>query len=73
MTELNTVEHVQALGQQAKKASALMAKASAASKNKALHHLAALLRSNTDALQLDNAKDLESSRSAGLALFPKHH
>jgi glutamate-5-semialdehyde dehydrogenase len=64
MTELNTVEHVLALGQQAKKASALMAKASAATKNKALRHLAALLRENTDALQLDNAKDLERARAA---------
>jgi glutamate-5-semialdehyde dehydrogenase len=67
MTELNTVEHVLALGQQAKKASALMAKASAATKNKALRYLAALLRENTDALQLDNAKDLERARAAGLA------
>ena len=67
MTELNTAEHVQALGRQAKQASALMAKASAATKNKALRHLAALLRSNTDALQLDNAKDLERARAAGLA------
>ena len=67
MTELNTAAHVQALGQQAKKASALMAKASAATKNKALRHLAALLRENTDALQLDNAKDLERARAAGLA------
>ena len=50
MTELNTAEHVQALGQQAKQASALMAKASAATKNKALRHLAALLRENTEAL-----------------------
>ena len=67
MTELNTAEHVQALGQQAKTASALMAKASAATKNQALRHLAALLRANTDALQLDNAKDLERARAAGLA------
>ena len=67
MTELNTAEHMQALGQQAKKASALMAKASAATKNIALRRLAALLRENTDALQLDNAKDLERARAAGLA------
>jgi glutamate-5-semialdehyde dehydrogenase len=67
MTELNTAEHVRALGQQAKQASALMAKASAATKNKALRHLAALLRENTDALQVDNAKDLERARAAGLA------
>ena len=67
MTELNTASHMQALGQQAKQASALMAKASAATKNAALRRLAALLRDNTDALQRDNAKDLERARAAGLA------
>ena len=67
MTELNTAEHVQALGQQAKVASALMAKATAATKNLALRHLAALLRENTEALQVDNAKDLARARAAGLA------
>jgi glutamate-5-semialdehyde dehydrogenase len=67
MTKLNTAEHMQALGQQAKKASALMAKASAATKNMALRRLAALLRENTQALQADNAKDLERARAAGLA------
>ncbi len=67
MTDLNTAAHMQALGQQAKQASALMAKASAATKNKALRRLAALLSDNTDALQLDNAKDLARARAAGLA------
>ena len=64
---MNTVEHVQTLGQQAKNASALMAKASAADKNKALRHLAALLRENTEALQADNARDLARARAAGVA------
>ena len=67
MNALNTAEHMQALGLQAKKASALMAKASAAVKNHALRRLAALLRENVDALQVDNAKDLERARVAGLA------
>ena len=67
MTDLNTAEHVLALGQQAKQASALMAKASAAVKNTALRRLAQLLRENTDALQQDNARDLERARTAGLA------
>jgi glutamate-5-semialdehyde dehydrogenase len=67
MNALNTHEHMQALGLQAKKASALMAKASAAVKNQALRRLAALLRENVDALQVDNAKDLERARAAGLA------
>jgi glutamate-5-semialdehyde dehydrogenase len=67
MNALNTSEHMQALGLQAKTASALMAKASAAVKNHALRRLAALLRENVDALQVDNAKDLERARAAGLA------
>ncbi len=67
MNALNTAEHMQALGLQAKKASALMAKASAAVKNHALRRMAALLRENTDNLQADNAKDLERARAAGLA------
>jgi glutamate-5-semialdehyde dehydrogenase len=44
-----------------------MAKASTATKNLALRRLAALLRENTDALQLDNAKDIERATAAGLA------
>jgi len=67
MDTLNTSEHVQALGLQAKTASSLMAKASAAVKNHALRRLAALLRENVDALQVDNAKDLARARAAGLA------
>jgi len=67
MNALNTAEHMQALGLQAKKASARMAKAPAAVKNQALRRLAALLRENVDALQTDNAKDLERARAAGLA------
>ena len=67
MNALNTTEHMQALGLQAKKASAQIAKASAAVKNHALRRLAALLRENVDALQVDNARDLERARAAGLA------
>ena len=58
---------MQTLGQQAKVASALMAKAATASKNKALKRLAALLRENTDTLQIDNAKDLSRAAAAGLS------
>ena len=58
---------MQTLGQQAKTASVAMAKASTASKNKALKRLAALLRENTAALQIDNAKDLARAEAAGLA------
>jgi glutamate-5-semialdehyde dehydrogenase len=62
-----TQASMQTLGQQAKTASAAMAKASTASKNKALKRLAALLRENTAALQIDNAKDLARAEAAGLA------
>jgi glutamate-5-semialdehyde dehydrogenase len=67
MNATNTTELMNTLGLQAKAASALMAKASAATKLKALRGLAALLRANVDALQLENAKDLERARATGLA------
>jgi hypothetical protein len=66
MTEFNVTDHMHALGAQAKTASALMAKASAAVKNKALRTLAALLRANIEALQIDNAKDIARALTAGL-------
>ena len=59
--------HLQTLGQQAKTASAAMARASANAKNQALKHLATLLRDNTAALQIDNAKDLSRAEAAGLS------
>jgi glutamate-5-semialdehyde dehydrogenase len=67
MNAVSTTEYALGLGAQAKAASALMAKASTASKNHALLRLAALLRENTAALQSDNAKDLERAVAAGLA------
>ena len=67
MNAISTTEYALGLGAQAKAASALMAKASTAAKNRALLRLAALLRENTAALQIDNAKDLERADAAGLA------
>jgi len=67
MNATNTTELMNTLGLQAKAASALMAKASAATKLAALRGLAALLRANVDALQVDNAKDLERARANGLS------
>lgn len=67
MNALNVSEYTHTLGLQAKVASALMAKASAAIKNKALRALARLLREQMAALQVDNARDLERARAAGLA------
>jgi len=67
MNTLNIVDYTQALGSKAKAASALMAKASTATKNIALRKLAELLRTNVAPLQIDNAKDIERARVAGLA------
>jgi glutamate-5-semialdehyde dehydrogenase len=67
MNALNVAEYTQTLGLQAKAASALMARADAATKNKALRTLAKLLRDNVQALQADNAKDLERATAAGLS------
>lgn len=61
------IETTRLLGAQAKAASGAMARASAADKNRALLALAALLRENIQALQVDNAKDLERALAAGLA------
>ena len=58
---------MQALGLQSKTASALMACASTAIKNRALLGLAALLRSQTAALQAANRTDVERAKAAGLA------
>ena len=66
MNAINVAEYTHTLGLQAKKASAGMARADAATKNKALKALARLLRENTAALQVDNARDLERATAAGL-------
>ena len=67
MTTFNPTDYTHTLGSQAKVASALMAAASTATKNIALRQLATLLRANVDALQVDNAKDIERAVAAGLA------
>ncbi len=67
MNALNIVDYTQALGFKAKVASALMAKAQTATKNRALRILAELLRASVQPLQIDNAKDIERARTAGLA------
>ena len=67
MNALNIVEYTHTLGAQAKAASAQMARASAATKSRALLALARLLRENTAPLQTENAKDLDRARAAGLA------
>lgn len=67
MNAETTAELMNRLGQQAKAASALMARASSARKVAALRALATLLRTNIEPLQLDNALDLERARAAGLS------
>lgn len=64
-SELATL--MQTLGLQAKTASALMARAPAAIKNRALKALAALLRQNVAELQSANQRDLDRAAAAGLA------
>lgn len=67
----NTTESIQTLmqrlGKNAREASSSMARADAATKNKALKLLAQLLRENIAALQINNAKDIERAKVAGLA------
>ena len=58
---------MQRMGSGAKVASAHMARASAAVKNRALSRLAALLRQNVTALEGANQRDLARARAAGLA------
>ena len=60
-------EYCQTLGVQARAASSLMARASTAARNQCLRALARLLRESTDALQVDNHKDLERATAAGLS------
>ncbi|MET4576952.1 glutamate-5-semialdehyde dehydrogenase [Ottowia thiooxydans] len=67
MNALNVAETMQLLGVQARQASSAMARASTAARNQALRELARLLRAHTDPLQIDNARDLERARAAGLA------
>ena len=67
MNALNIAEYMQTVGLQAKVASAYMAKAQAATKNKALLALARLLRERVEPLQIDNAKDLERAVANGLS------
>ncbi len=64
---LNISEYTQSLGLQARQASAAMARADSATKNKALLALARLLRANAQPLQTDNAKDIERATSAALS------
>jgi glutamate-5-semialdehyde dehydrogenase len=66
MNAISTTELMQTMGVQAKAASAHMARAASSDKSNALRTLARLLRSNTAALQTNNAQDLQRAVVAGL-------
>ncbi|MES2787858.1 MAG: gamma-glutamyl-phosphate reductase, partial [Pseudomonadota bacterium] len=67
MNALNVSEYTQTLGLQARQASAAMARADSATRNKALLALARLLRANVEALQIENARDIERATAASLS------
>lgn len=67
MNALNIAEHMHSLGLAAREAAARMAAAPAGQKSRALRALAGLLRANVQALQADNARDIERATAAGLA------
>jgi glutamate-5-semialdehyde dehydrogenase len=63
----SVAQYVQTLGLQARRASAAMARADAATRNRALRALAGLLRGNVQVLETRNASDLERAAAGGLA------
>ena len=67
MNALNIAEYMQTLGLQARVASAAMARADAATRNRVLRTLAGLLRDGVQPLAAENAKDLERAVAAGLS------
>ncbi len=67
MNAISTAELMQNLGAGARRAAFEMARAPAVQKNAALKRLASLLRQSVDALQVENAKDLQRAVAAGLA------
>jgi glutamate-5-semialdehyde dehydrogenase len=67
MNALNIAEYMQTMGARAREASAAMARADAAAKSLALRTLAGKLRANVEALQADNARDVQHATGQGLA------
>lgn len=63
---MNISNYMQQVGQQAKNASRLMARASTAQKNHALHLIAAAILREASALRAANQIDMDAARSAGL-------
>ncbi len=66
MDTLNIKNYMQAIGQEARAASRLLAQADTASKNQALRAMADALVRDAAALVAENRKDLDNARAAGL-------
>jgi glutamate-5-semialdehyde dehydrogenase len=64
-TNTDAIALMRAIGQKARLAARAMAKASTASKNEALIHLADLVRKNAESLKATNAKDVERAKANG--------
>lgn len=60
-------QYMQQVGQQAKRASRHMARASSAQKDQALRLISAAILRETDAIRSANLADMEAARVAGLA------
>ena len=67
MNALNVSEYMQTLGLQARQASAAMARADAATRNRVLRHLARLLRAEGPQLQASNVQDIDRAVASGLS------
>lgn len=63
---MNVDEYMHTLGQQARKASRVLARAGTELKNKALLAIAAEIRTNTATLKAENSRDLEAGKNKGL-------
>ena len=66
MNATDIKSYMHAVGQSAREASRLMAKADTAAKNKALNAMAAAMVRDTAQLVAENLKDLDNARAAGL-------
>ena len=66
MTQTSIAEYMQHVGQNARRASTVLAAAEAATKNTALNVIADLLEEKGDYLKAENAKDLEAGAAKGL-------
>ncbi len=64
-TNSDAIALMKAIGQKARTASRAMARATTASKNEALIHLAGLVRKNAESLKAVNAQDVARAKSNG--------